>query len=117
MSDTVERPIVETPGVAELHTKAVELLHAAIEAVKEFLGHPDVVDDTAMHTAAKQADYDLGGALKTLANYNVTQGVVAADPPEEPEATPPIAERPIGPGWRPDPQPEPEPEPEPKVEA
>jgi len=87
MSDTVERPIVETPGVAELHTKAVELLHAAIEAVKEFLGHPNVVDDTAMHTAAKQVDYDLGGALKTLAHYNVTQGVVAADPPEE--ETPP----------------------------
>ena len=97
MSDTVEQPIVETPGVAELHTKAVDAVHAAIEAVKEFLGHPDVVDDTAMHTAAKQVDYDLGGALKTLAHYNVTQGVVAADPPEE--------------------EPEPEPEHQPAVEA
>ena len=88
MSDTVE-----TPTVCDLHTKALDAMHAAIAAVQAFLGHPDVVDDTTMHAAAKNADYEMGGALRTM--QGLAQVVVATDPleegpPPEPEHQPAV---------------------------
>jgi hypothetical protein len=78
----------KTPTATELHGAAMTALMAAIEAVKAFLAHPDVTDDTTLHAAAKQVDYDLSGALATLGSYNVTQGVVP-EMVEEPEPAPP----------------------------
>jgi hypothetical protein len=78
----------KTPTATELHGTAMTALMAAIEAVKAFLAHPDVTDDTTLHAAAKQVDYDLSGALATLGSYNVTQGVVPPEPEPEPEPVP-----------------------------
>ena len=36
MSETVEHPVAETPTVTELHTKALEALHTAHDAVQAY---------------------------------------------------------------------------------